>query len=50
VFTISLSDTQKVVNIWSALVLHNKMEIPLEIRPEIQKWIKKKAGKSNTIV
>ena len=34
VFTISLSDTQKVVNVRSALVLHNKMEIPLEIKLE----------------
>ena len=34
VFTISLSDTQKVVNVRSALILHNKMEIPLEIKLE----------------
>ena len=34
VFTISLSDTQKVVNVRSALVLHNKMEISLEIKLE----------------
>lgn len=32
VFAISLSDTQKVVNIRSALVLHNTMELPLEVR------------------
>ena len=32
VFAISLSDTQKVVNIRSALVLHNTMEIPLQVR------------------
>ncbi len=34
VFAISLSDTQKVVNIRSALVLHNTMELPLEVRLE----------------
>ena len=34
VFAISLSDTQKVVNIRSALVLHNTMEIPLEVKLE----------------
>ena len=34
VFAISLSDTQKVVNVRSALVLHNTMEIPLQIRLE----------------
>lgn len=38
VFAISLSDTQKVVNVRSPLVLHNRMEIPLEVKlgnPEI---------------
>ena len=34
VFAISLSDTQKVVNVRSALVLHNTMEIPLQVRLE----------------
>ena len=34
VFAISLSDTQKVVNVRSALVLHNTMEFPLEVRLE----------------
>ena len=40
VFIIFLSDTQNVVNVWSALVLHNKMEIALEIKlksPETDK-------------
>ena len=32
VFAISLSDTQKVVNVRSALVLHNTMELPLQVR------------------
>lgn len=31
VFAISLSDTQKVVNVRSALVLHNTMELPLQV-------------------
>ena len=34
VFAISLSDTQKVVNIRSSLVLHNTMELPLDIKLE----------------
>ncbi len=34
VFAISLSDTQKVVNVRSALVLQNTMELPLEVRLE----------------
>ena len=34
VFAISLSDTQKVVNVRSSLVLHNTMEIPLQVRLE----------------
>ena len=34
VFAISLSDIQKVVNVRSALVLRNTMEIPLEIKLE----------------
>lgn len=34
VFAISLSDVQKVVNVRSALVLRNTMEIPLEIKLE----------------
>lgn len=34
VFVISLSDVQKVVNIRSALVLSNTMEIPLEVKLE----------------
>ena len=34
VFAISLSDTQKVVNVRSALVLHNTLELPLEVRLE----------------
>ncbi len=34
VFAISLSDVQKVVNVRSALVLSNTMEIPLEIKLE----------------
>lgn len=34
VFAISLSDVQKVVNIRSALVLSNTMEIPLEVKLE----------------
>lgn len=34
VFAISLSDTQKVVNVRSALVLHNTMELPLQVRPD----------------
>ena len=32
VFAISLSDTQKVVNVRSALVLHNTLELPLQVR------------------
>ena len=34
VFAISLSDTQKVVNVRSALILHNTLELPLDIRLE----------------
>ena len=34
VFAIALSDTQKVVNIRSALVLHNTMELDLNLRLE----------------
>ena len=34
VFAISLSDTQKVVNVRSALVLVNTMELPLEVKLE----------------
>ena len=41
VFTIFLSDTENVVNVWSALVLQNKMEIPLEIKLKVQKLIRK---------
>ena len=42
VFTIFLSDTQNVVNVWSALVLHNEMETPLEIKLKSPKTDKEK--------
>ena len=34
VFAISLCDSQKVVNVRSALVLHSMLEVPLEVRLE----------------
>ena len=34
VFAVSLTDTQKVVNIRSSLVLHNTMELPLDVKLE----------------
>ena len=32
VFAISLSDTRKIVNVRSGLVIHNTLELPMEIK------------------
>ena len=46
VFVISLNDVQKVVNVRSALVLSNRMEIPLEVKLEPNSEQRVDSGKS----
>ncbi len=50
VFAISLSDTQKVVNVRSALVIVNKMELPLDVRLDSNKDDQSKDSNQTTLL